>query len=67
MQKKTVGGYLGHLKAFFDATKSIEGCPLCPYGYYLFLKSQPKSENLILHKENSNDTNCPNEQVLAKF
>ena len=25
---KTLGGYLGHLKAFFGATKSIEGCPL---------------------------------------
>ena len=26
--QKTLGGYLGHLKAFFGATKSIEGCPL---------------------------------------
>ena len=57
MQKKTVGGYLGHLKAFFDAIKSIEGYPLCPYGYYLFLKSEPKSENLILHIANSEPIN----------
>ena len=25
---KTSGGYLGHLKAFFGATKGIDGCPL---------------------------------------
>ena len=25
---KTSGGYLGHLKPFFGATKGIDGCPL---------------------------------------
>ena len=26
--QKTLGGYFWHLKAFFGATKSMEGCPL---------------------------------------
>ena len=25
---KTSGGYLGHLKPFFGATKGMDGCPL---------------------------------------
>ena len=55
----------GALKSLFWCNQKHRGMP--PYGYFTFLKSEPKSENLILHKENSNDTNCPDEQVLAKF
>ena len=51
-QRITSGGYLGHLKPFFDATKGIDRW-MPPYGYSSFFTSKTNLENHRFHFPNS--------------